>query len=136
MTDDECTRAVCPGGHVKGRCKGHSSQTGRPCQKYPVRGAAVCPKHGASAPQVKRAAQLRLLEAADDVAAELVRLALDRTVPPQVKVQAARDLLDRAGLGATQLVQVQHDIADPAARRARIAEIRDELAERRGRSAG
>ena len=48
---------------IKRLCTGHSSRTGKPCRLPPVRGATVCHKHGGRAPQVKRAAERRLLEA-------------------------------------------------------------------------
>jgi len=48
---------------IKPRCTGHSSRTGAPCKLAPVRGTSVCHKHGGSAPQVKRAAARRLIEA-------------------------------------------------------------------------
>jgi hypothetical protein len=51
--------------------------------------------HGASAPQVREAARRRLLEAADSAAAELVRLALG-SPDHRVRLQACRDILDRA----------------------------------------
>lgn len=62
-----------------------------------MHGATVCANHGGKAPHVVAKARLRLLEAADPVAAELVRLAL-KGESEAVRVQAARDVLDRAGL--------------------------------------
>lgn len=35
------------------RCKAKSSKTGKPCQRWAVTGADICPAHGAGAPQVK-----------------------------------------------------------------------------------
>lgn len=52
---------------------------------------------------VREAAQRRLLEAADPVAAQLVELAL-HAHDPRVQLAAIRDLLNRAGIAApTQL---------------------------------
>jgi len=62
--------------------------------------------HGGAAPQVKAKASQRLLAAADSVAGELVRLALNAD-SEAVRVQAARDILDRAGLSARQLVSTE-----------------------------
>lgn len=62
--------------------------------------------HGGAAPQVKAKASQRLLAAADSVAGELVRLALGAD-SEAVRVQAARDILDRAGLAARQLVSAE-----------------------------
>lgn len=132
-----CGKPGCAGGHRPGACTGHASAgTGRPCRNDPVRGATVCRMHGATAPQVRKAAQLRLLEAADDAAGVLIRLALDRDVPANVRRAAASDLLDRAGLSARHHVQVEHvDLGDERARLAELEAIGDELQELRARKA-
>ena len=51
---------------------------------------------------------MRLLEAADPAAAVLVKLALnvDGNVPPNIQLAAARDILDRNGIGDTRQVEV------------------------------
>lgn len=83
-------------------CTAHSSRTGEPCNKWAVRGANVCNTHGGSTTHVKRAAEERIKE--------LVDPALDRikdlieTAPDLVALAAAKDVLDRAGLGARQKV--------------------------------
>jgi hypothetical protein len=130
-----CSKPGCLGGHLPGRCTGHASDgSGRPCKRYPVNGVNVCPNHGASAPQVKSAAQMRILRAADDVAAALVKIALDGKEPTPARVAAARDLLDRAGLGAARMVDVTHrDLRDPAEMAAVTAQLEDELAVHRSR---
>jgi hypothetical protein len=56
------------------RCRAHSTRTGKPCQKYAIKGGAVCTVHGGSAPQVIRAAQRRLAAAASEALA--ARLAM------------------------------------------------------------
>lgn len=40
-------------------CRAHRSD-GRPCRRWAIRGAAVCPAHGGRAPQVRRAAAERV----------------------------------------------------------------------------
>ncbi|MCU1592421.1 MAG: hypothetical protein JWP11_3677 [Frankiales bacterium] len=113
----------CAGGHKPGRCKGHrSDSSGKACQQYRVRGAAVCVRHGASAPQVRQAARLRLLEAADLMAGQMVKLATDTTVPPAVRQRAMADVLDRAGLSARQYVEVSSGEAS-----AQVEQAVDEL---------
>jgi hypothetical protein len=47
---------------MKRTCTARSSRTGQPCRRFPVHGATVCPSHGGRAPQVQRAATLRLAE--------------------------------------------------------------------------
>lgn len=134
-----CAKPGCLGGHVPGKCIGHASDgSGRPCARWPVRGAKVCPSHGASAPQVVSAAKHRLLVAADDVAAALVAIALDTKQPAAARVSAARDLLDRADLGATRRVSVQSDLSDEDAIARAKQLVSDEVAaqrEKRERSA-
>jgi hypothetical protein len=62
--------------------------------------------HGGAAPQVRRAAQVRILEASDKAAARLVQLMQSKDVPYAVQLSAARDLLDRANVVGTQEVAV------------------------------
>lgn len=130
-----CSKPGCQGGHVAGKCAGHLSDgSGRPCKRDPIRGGRVCPSHGASAPQVKGAAQMRILESADAVAAALVKIALNENEPSSVRVQAQRDLLDRAGLGSKQLIDVTHrDLRDPDEMAAATEELENELDEHRRR---
>lgn len=81
------------------RCTAHSSRTGEQCRKWAVRGTVpgVCATHGASAPQVKRAARQRLEEAADRMAAHLLGLA-ECATSEAVQLGATNSALDRAGL--------------------------------------
>ena len=74
---------------------------GEPCKAKAIRGGTVCRMHGGAAPQVKQKAMERILAAADPAAAELVRLAKEAE-SESVRLQAIKDLLDRAGFGATQ----------------------------------
>ena len=115
------------------RCAAKSSRTGEPCRKWAVYGATVCASHGvAKGTPGREAAKLRLLAAADPVAAALVKLALDRKQPPAARVSAMRDILDRAGLKPTEVVEHhQVDIAEQA----QVLRLRDDLAERRSKKA-
>ena len=72
-----------------------------------MRGGNVCRMHGGGAPQVRRRAQERILAAADTAAARLIEFMNDRRVPWPVRLTAARDLLDRAGLNAKTTVEVE-----------------------------
>lgn len=71
---------------IDGRCNRRSSRTGKPCKKYPVKGAKVCATHGGKAPQVKAAAERRVAEQAAEKAA--------RTYGLPVAIPADRALLD------------------------------------------
>lgn len=90
------------------RCSAHRTN-GSPCRNYPINGGNVCVSHGGRAPQVRAKATQRLLEAADPVAAELIRLALNAE-SESVRVSAGRDVLDRAGLAA--YVRIEHSGPD------------------------
>jgi len=89
----------------EGQCTAHKKNGAR-CRKHSINGSNVCRSHGGAAPQVKRAAALRLLMAADSVAGELVRIALSKTASDATKVQAIFGILDRVGLNARQAVDV------------------------------
>lgn len=84
------------------QCTAHNRH-GNQCGKHATPGTNVCSTHSSAAPQVKAAAQRRLLEAADPAAAKLVEL-LDSD-NERVALAAARDLLDRAGLGTPAEVE-------------------------------
>ena len=86
------------------QCHAHK-KGGEQCQAYAVRGATVCRVHGGSAPQVKDAARYRVLEFADEVAAELVRLALHAR-SEATRVRACVSVLDYAGLQPVHKVEV------------------------------
>jgi hypothetical protein len=82
-------------------CIAHSSRTGNPCKAKAIAGAKVCRVHGGGAPQVKDKARQRILELAVGPALALLARAVElgdhTTVPQQHQINAARDLLDRAG---------------------------------------
>lgn len=81
------------------RCTAHSSRTGLPCKNAAIKGGTVCRYHGGAAKQIKQAARTRLENAADLMAKQLLGIALTAE-SEQVKLNAIRDALDRAGLRA------------------------------------
>jgi hypothetical protein len=91
------------------RCRAQSKQRARAnpelsaeelrCRKPAIPGALVCEIHGGKAPQVKRKARERLLEAADPASAKLREL-LDSD-DEAVALRAATAILDRSGNGPT-----------------------------------
>jgi hypothetical protein len=89
-------------------------RNGEPCQNAPMKGSTVCRMHGGAAPQVRRRAQQRLLEASDLAAAKLVTMMQDKTLPPAVQLAAARDLLDRAGVASPDELVVSLGSARPS----------------------
>lgn len=88
------------------RCKARR-KNGQPCKNPPITGGAVCRMHGGGAPQVKRSARQRVLEAAEDAASLLVRLMADETVDLRVRVNVAQDFLDRANVTGKTAVEVE-----------------------------
>ena len=87
------------------QCTAHRKGGGE-CRAQAVAGTNVCRVHGGNAPQVRRRAAQRLLEASDSAAALLVKIVDDERLPVEVRLKAARDLLDRAGLGAKERVEL------------------------------
>jgi hypothetical protein len=80
------------------QCKAHSSQSGKRCKRAAIAGATVCATHGGSAPQVRKAAALRVIALVDPA---LANLASDlKSKNPTF------DVLDRAGLKAVDKLQL------------------------------
>lgn len=87
-------------------CRAHK-KTGERCKNAPINGGAVCRWHGGAAPAVKEAARLRVLASLDRAAFQIVSLMEDAETPHAVKLAAAKDLLDRGGLAAKQVVDIE-----------------------------
>lgn len=79
---------------------------GQPCSNFAITGANVCRTHGGAAPQVRAKAQVRILMASDLAASKLIEMMSSPKVADNIKLAAARDLLDRANLGGTQNIEV------------------------------
>lgn len=94
----------------EGQCVAHR-RNGEQCRRHANTGMSVCNSHGGRAPQVKRRAQQRILEASDKAAYALVQMMQDETIPPAVRVSAARDLLDRAGLVSKAELSVEVNVS-------------------------
>jgi hypothetical protein len=88
------------------QCTARSKRTGKRCKAPSMLGGNVCRAHGGAAPQTRAKAQRRLQQAADILVQRLLGLALDGDVPDAVALQAIRDALDRAGLGAKQALEL------------------------------
>ena len=78
-------------------CTAHSRQTGLQCGNRPIPGGTVCRFHGGGAPQVRRAAELRLAELVAPAIATLAREMATADASAD-RIRAARDILDRAGV--------------------------------------
>jgi hypothetical protein len=88
------------------RC-GAKKRDGEPCRRFPLRGTNRCRLHGGASPQAQAKARERILGAADLAAQRLIEFMNDKRVPWPVRLSAARDLLDRAGLGAKNELTVE-----------------------------
>jgi hypothetical protein len=85
------------------RCVGHN-RDGSPCGSWALTGTSVCRMHGGAAPQVKRKAEERIRELVNPalaLIAEILETGRAEDLPASVSLTAARDILDRAGFGAT-----------------------------------
>lgn len=72
-----------------------------------MKGAAVCHKHGGSAPQVRRKAAERIANAADVAVLQIMALMQNPDTPAQIKLAAAKDLLDRADVTGKTKIEVE-----------------------------
>jgi hypothetical protein len=90
----------------KNRCKAHR-KNGEQCKKASLIGQSVCRVHGGAARQCVNAARVRLQNAADKMARELLGIATDTTVPEGVRLAAVKDALDRAGLKPVTAVDLE-----------------------------
>ena len=97
------------------RCNGTRPNGGR-CKREAENGAVVCDQHGGAAPQVRRRAAERLIMSADHVSQKLLEWLDDPEVPYRVRAEIAQDVLDRAGLIATQVHQIIPTTEDPIMR--------------------
>ena len=109
------------------QCTAHR-RDGNQCGSDAMTGATVCRMHGGSAPQVRAAAMRRLLEAADPVAAELVRLAT-QSKDERVRLAACRDLLDRVAVASPKQIEI---LPDPQLVQQWIAALEADLADAEG----
>ncbi|MCA1586568.1 MAG: hypothetical protein LC791_17960 [Acidobacteria bacterium] len=70
------------------------NRQGARCQRAPILGGTVCHYHGGAAPQVQKAAALRMAELVDPAITRLAELMM-QTEFPSTAYQAVRDVLDR-----------------------------------------
>lgn len=87
------------------KCSAHTS-AGKPCSKFAIVGGFVCATHGGSAPQVRQAANRRLLALAPR-AVQVIAGLMESAESEPVRLKAATELLDR-GIG--KAVDVTLDI--------------------------
>lgn len=95
------------------RCQGTYKGSGLQCRRESEPGSAVCDQHGGAARQVQRRAAERMRLTADQMLETLLGFVNDPAVPYGVRAKIAQDMLDRAGLAATQVHKVVPAVEDP-----------------------
>lgn len=93
-------------------CTANVHGTDRRCKVAAIKGGSVCVFHGGRAPQVRAAANRRLMEMVDFALAELMVLLVDRNTPHAVKLGAIKDVLSRCGLDPTLKIEADVSIWD------------------------
>ena len=92
------------------QCTAHKSHGGPRCRAYAIKGSNVCSRHGGLAPQVRKAAENRLLALVEPALAELGKIIESKQTSDADKLKAVAEVLDRTGFGrhkfATQRVDV------------------------------
>jgi hypothetical protein len=94
------------------RCEAHT-QDGNRCRREAIAGANVCRMHGGAIPAVKAKAAARIGNAADEMVKRLHAMLDDPSVGSTEKMKIAQDMLDRAGLNATNKLLVGVGEVDP-----------------------
>lgn len=94
------------------RCEAHY-KTGSRCRREAIPGHYVCRQHGGAIPAVKQAAAARIGNAADEMVKRLQAMLDDPNVDSRDKVKIMHDMLDRAGLNATNKVLLGVTELDP-----------------------
>jgi hypothetical protein len=84
-------------------CSAHRTN-GDPCRAHAILGGAVCIVHGGAAPQTRAKAAERIAALVDPAITRLKDLLDDPS--STVALAAVRDILDRAGFGAKQRLEV------------------------------
>jgi hypothetical protein len=92
------------------RCVSKAKQSQQRCKRAAIRGGNVCVIHGGGSPHVKLKAEQRLALMVDPLLTELYRIAMQGE-SDGVRLQAGKDLLDRAGLKPTDKVQADHELS-------------------------
>ena len=80
-------------------------KNGDPCKNAPMKGQAICHKHGGTAPQNLRKAAERISAAAPGAAARIEHLS-KYAEKEELQFKANQDLLDRAGIGKQDSLDV------------------------------
>lgn len=89
------------------RCKANRSGGQGQCNAVAMQAQDVCYTHGGATTQARSKAQERINAAADSAAAHLIAWLHDKKVPYNIRLSAAKDLLDRAQIGTDKTLTVE-----------------------------
>ena len=92
--------------HTSASCTA-KTRDGDLCKNPPMVGSTTCRMHGSATKAARAKAQERIAEAADSAAGTLIGFMNSKKVPYNIRLAAAKDLLDRANIGTTKEVQVE-----------------------------
>ena len=87
------------------QCRATNRQ-GTRCGRAAIIGGTVCNLHGGKTPVAIVNAHTRIQEMVDAALAALRYIVEDDSIPPAVRLNAARDIMDRAGYKPPQVVEV------------------------------
>ena len=104
------------------RCTQTNRSTGEQCGRWALRGAIVCIKHGGRLPTVREnslarveAARVELVESAD-AAVEVLKRLMEPGTADGIRLKAATEVLDRAGVRGGPEVAVEVSTKPDAAK--------------------
>lgn len=83
-----------------------TKRNGKPCGLPPIKGGTVCHKHGGSAPQVRAAANRRLIEMVIPAMKELHKIIDREDVADADKLRAIQMVLNRTGYSERQTIDI------------------------------
>lgn len=108
------------------QCEATAKSTGERCKKDAIPGTNVCHVHGGNAPQVRKKAQERLNEMADQTTAAIqsdiedLQAEYENADDPETKLAILKELrqnwkiiLDRTGHGPTETRELTGEDGDP-----------------------
>lgn len=95
--------------HTETSCTART-RDGDLCKNPPMLGARTCRMHGSATMAARAKAQDRINSAADSAARHLIEWMVNEKVPYNIRLAAARDLLDRAQVGTDKALRVDVDL--------------------------
>lgn len=105
-------RAGMPRVRTGPQCVATSTSSGKQCKNAPIKGGAVCRKHGGATKHVRERARQRMLEMVWPALAQLDKIIRNPVTTDGDRIRAIREVLDRAadaGLGRNASIDVNVD---------------------------